>query len=341
MLGLLADMLQNSNITEQAVERERETILREMQEVESIDEEVVFDKLHYTAYRDHPLGYTILGPTENIRSLTRDDLIEYQKSHYTGNRLVIAGAGGISHENLVSYAQEHFGGVPADTPEGLPQPVLEPAAFTGSDIQVRYDSYPHASIAFGFPVGGWNDPDHIPLQLIQQILGNYNKATSFGNGKYSSSELVAKVAEQNLAHSFHVFNTQYSDTGLFGISATAHEHTVDHLMQTLFYEVTKLSYECTEDILEQSKNQLKTTLLTHIDSNDKVCEDIGRHMLQYNRHIPLAELFARIDSVDTKAIINTAKRFFYDRDFAMASLGPTGELSDYGHYRRRTYWWRY
>ncbi len=75
MLATLADMLQNSNITETAVESERETILREMQEVEGIDEEVVFDRLHQTAYRNHPLGYTILGPVENIKTISRQDLL--------------------------------------------------------------------------------------------------------------------------------------------------------------------------------------------------------------------------------------------------------------------------
>jgi processing peptidase subunit beta len=341
MLGLLADMLQNSNVTEQNIELERDTILREMQEVESVDEEVVFDKLHYTAFRGHPLGYTILGPAENIKSITRDDLLTYQKSHYTGGRMVVAGAGGIPHSELVQYAQEFFGGVPASTPEGLPQPYKQAAYFTGSDINVRYDSMPKATIAFGFPVAGWNDADHIPLQVIQQMLGSYNKATAFGNAGHSGSELVAKVGSQDLAYSFHTFNTQYSDTGLFGISACAHEHTVEQLMDICFYEITRLSYEVSHVTLETAKNQLKTTLLTHLDSNDKLCEDIGRHMLQYNRHIHLSEMFERIDAVDETAIKNCAKRFFYDRDFAMSSYGPTLELQDYGHYRRRTYWWRF
>jgi processing peptidase subunit beta len=341
MLALLADMLQNSEITENAVESERGTILREMQEVESIDEEMVFDRLHQTAYRKHPLGYTILGPVENIKSISRQDLLNYQKSHYTGGRMVIAGAGGVSHDELVAMSSEFFGTVPADTPEGYEAPVLQPAWFTGSDIQVRYDDMPTASLAFGFPVAGWNDADHIPLMLIQSILGSYNKATAGGNGKFSDSILVSKVAEADLADSFHVFNTQYSDTGLFGISAVAKEHTVEQLMDTLFYEVTRLSYECSEDTLEQARNILKTTMLAHLDSNEKVCEDIGRQMLMYGRHIHISEYFARMDAVDCNAIKACAKRFFYDRDFAMASIGPTCELNDYGHLRRRTYWNRF
>lgn len=54
-------------IGENEIERERGVILREMQEVETNLQEVVFDYLHATAYQGTPLGQTILGPTENIK----------------------------------------------------------------------------------------------------------------------------------------------------------------------------------------------------------------------------------------------------------------------------------
>ena len=65
-----------------------------LQEVETIMQEVVFDYLHATAYQGTPLGRTILGPTENIKSITRDDLLEYVTNHYKPSRMVLAGAGG-------------------------------------------------------------------------------------------------------------------------------------------------------------------------------------------------------------------------------------------------------
>lgn len=66
-LEILADIVQNSKLGEEEIERERGVILREMQEVESNLQEVVFDHLHATAYQGTPLGNTILGPTENIK----------------------------------------------------------------------------------------------------------------------------------------------------------------------------------------------------------------------------------------------------------------------------------
>lgn len=61
------DIVQNSTLGEQEIERERGVILREMQEVETNLQEVVFDHLHSTAFQGTSLGYTILGPTDNIK----------------------------------------------------------------------------------------------------------------------------------------------------------------------------------------------------------------------------------------------------------------------------------
>ena len=60
-------------------------------QVEGVPEEVVFDHLHATAFQHTPLGRTILGPAENIRTLTRGDLADYIASHYTAPRMVRAG----------------------------------------------------------------------------------------------------------------------------------------------------------------------------------------------------------------------------------------------------------
>jgi processing peptidase subunit beta len=80
-----------------------------MQEVEMNLQEVVFDHLHAVAYQGTPLGRTILGPTKNIKSISRDDLVHYIKTHYKGPRMVLAGAGGVNHDDLCKLANQHFG----------------------------------------------------------------------------------------------------------------------------------------------------------------------------------------------------------------------------------------
>merc|ERR1719450_1374093 len=105
-VDILADILQHSTHDKYAIDFERGVILREMEEVEKTVEEVIFDRLHLTAFHDSPLGYTILGPVENIQSISKANLKEYVTSNYTADRMVIAAAGPVDHAELVKHAED-------------------------------------------------------------------------------------------------------------------------------------------------------------------------------------------------------------------------------------------
>ena len=94
-VDILGDIIQNPILGEREIERERGVILREMEEVEQQVEEVIFDHLHAIAYQGTPLGWTILGPTENIKKINRQDLLNYVSTHYSAPRIVLAAAGGM------------------------------------------------------------------------------------------------------------------------------------------------------------------------------------------------------------------------------------------------------
>ena len=111
-MEILSDILQNSKLDEDAITRERDVILREMEEVNKQYDEVVLDHLHETAFMGTGLGRTILGPEENIRNLTKADLEGYINTHYTADRFVIAGAGAVTINSSLSHG-EAFGALAA------------------------------------------------------------------------------------------------------------------------------------------------------------------------------------------------------------------------------------
>ena len=79
-------------------------------QVEGVAEEVVFDHLHATAFQHSPLGRTILGPAENIKKLTRDDLADYIATHYKAPRMARAAPARVCRVRVsslpISYAHD-------------------------------------------------------------------------------------------------------------------------------------------------------------------------------------------------------------------------------------------
>ncbi|KAL5014370.1 hypothetical protein ScPMuIL_008640 [Solemya velum] len=335
-VDILSDIIQNSTLGEQEIERERGVILREMQEVETNLQEVVFDHLHATAYQGTDLGRTILGPTENILSINRNDLNQYINNHYKGPRIVLAGAGGVNHEDLVNLAEKHFGNL-ASGYEGE-VPLLSPCRFTGSEIRVRDDSMPFAHVAIAVEGCGWMNPDNIPLMIANTLIGSWDR--SHGGGANLASKLAANSASGNLCHSFQSFNTCYTDTGLWGLYFVAERGQVETMMFQVQSEWMRLCSNVTEFEVQRAKNLLKTNLLLQLDGSTPVCEDIGRQMLCYGRRIPIPELEARIDAVKAKDVRDVCYKYIYDKCPAVASVGPVEALPDYSRLRSGMYWLR-
>lgn len=334
---LLADILQNSEVSDKAVAAERDVILREMEEVNQIPEEVVFDFLHQTAYQDCALARTILGPAEKIATLKRDDLKAYVNEHYKPHRMVLAAAGDIDHDELVSLASKHFGGIAA-APEAPTAPQLaaaEPAYLVGSDVRIRNDDMPVAHFAIAFESCGWSHPDAVAFVVLQALMGTYDRASN--TGADSSFRMAQALSQVSNAKSANAFNTTYTDTGLFGIYATGEAPELDDIVHAILFELVRNCTKVDEQHLENAKLAVKTSMLAQLDGPTAVAEEIGRQLLVYGRRIPVAEWFARVDAVDVDAIRRIANKYIFDREMAVTAMGPIHSLPDYNWLRRRNY----
>ncbi|NP_001079714.1 ubiquinol-cytochrome c reductase core protein 1 L homeolog [Xenopus laevis] len=335
---ILADVVQNSSLEDSQIEKERQVILREMQEIDSNLQEVVFDYLHATAYQGTALGRTVVGPSENARNLNRADLVDYVNSNFKAPRMVLAAAGGVSHKELCDLAQRHFSGLSYEYEKDA-VPLLPPCRFTGSEIRARNDDLPLAHVAIAVEGPGWNSSDNISLLVANAIIGNYD--VTYGGGKNLSSRVASVAAEHKLCQSYQTFNIRYSDTGLFGMHFVTDKHNIEDMLHIAQGEWMSLCTSVTDSEVAQAKNALKTALVAQLDGTTPVCEDIGRQILSYGQRVSLEELNARIDAVDAKKVSEICSKYLYDKCPAVAGVGPIEQIPDYNRIRSAMYWLRF
>uniref|UniRef100_A0A8C5E9I3 Cytochrome b-c1 complex subunit 1, mitochondrial n=1 Tax=Gouania willdenowi TaxID=441366 RepID=A0A8C5E9I3_GOUWI len=369
---LLSEVVQSCSLNEADIEQQRGVVLRELEEVESNLQEVCLDLLHATAYQGTPLGHSVLGPSSSARNLTRHDLVDYINSHYKAPRMVLAAAGGVNHEELVGLATDHLSGLSFEY-EGDAVPVLSPCRFTGSEIRMRDDALPLAHIAIAVEGASAASPDIIPLMVANAIIGSYD--LTYGGGKVGKitscclprrtckclcsgldtgchrhflpfffsffSRLARLSVEENLCHSFQAFHSAYSDTGLLGIHFVTDRNNIDDMMHWSQNAWMNLCTTVTESDVARGKNALKAALVGQLNGTTPVCDDIGRHILNYGRRIPLAEWDARIDAVTPKIVRDICSKYIYDKCPAVAAVGPIEQLSDYNRVRSAMYWLRF
>ncbi|CRG96886.1 mitochondrial-processing peptidase subunit beta, putative [Plasmodium gallinaceum] len=344
-IELLSDILTNSVFDENLIEMEKHVILREMEEVEKSKDEVIFDKLHMTAFRDHPLGYTILGPVENIKNMKRQDIIKYIQKNYTSDRMVLCAVGDVDHEEIVKLAEKNFSHLKPQ-PKSILKSLDEKPFFCGSEIIVRDDdSGPNAHVAVAFEGVEWKSPDSITFMLMQCIIGSYKKnEEGVLPGKLSANRTVNNICNKmtvGCADYFTSFNTCYNNTGLFGFYVQCDEIAVEHALGELMFGITSLSYSITDEEVELAKIQLKTQLISMFESSSTLAEEVSRQILVYGRKITLAEFILRLNEIDTEEVKRVAWKYLHDRDIAVAAIGALHGMPQYTDLRQKTYWLRY
>ncbi|TFL02714.1 mitochondrial processing peptidase beta subunit [Pterulicium gracile] len=332
-VDIISDILQNSKLESAAIERERDVILREQQEVDKQTEEVVFDHLHSVAFQGQPLGRTILGPKKNILSIKREDLSSYIQNKYTADRMVLVGAGGIEHEELVRLAEKNFSSLPVSaSPLAFGRVAGPKPTFVGSEVRIDDDSSPTANVAIAVEGVSWSSPDYFPMMVMQTIFGNWDR--SLGSSPLLSSRLSHIVSSHGLANSFMSFSTTYSDTGLWGIYLVSENLTnLDDLFHFTLKEWTRMSIAPTEVEVERAKSQLKAGLLLTLDGTTAIAEDIGRQIVTTgSRLTPLQVEFA-VNAVTVEDIKRVAQKYLWDKDIAIAATGALGGMLDYNRIR--------
>ncbi|GAK67360.1 core subunit of the ubiquinol-cytochrome c reductase complex [Moesziomyces antarcticus] len=332
-VDIISDILQNSKLENSAIERERDVILREQEEVDKLKEEVVFDHLHSVAFQGQPLGRTILGPKKNILSIKREDLAEYIKTNYTADRMVLVGAGGIEHDALVKLAEQHFGSLPvSQSPIKLGQSSSPKTGFVGSEVRIRDDTSPTCNFALAVEGVSWKSPDYFPMLVLQSIMGNWDR--SLGSSPLLSSRLSHIVSSNNLANSFMHFSTSYSDTGLWGVYMVSENFLqLDDLIHFTLREWQRMSTAPTEGEVERAKAQLKASLLLGLDGTTAIAEDIGRQLVTAGKRYTPQEIQAAIDSIGVQDIQRVARTYLWDADFALAAHGQVEGILDYNRIR--------
>ena len=265
--------------------------------------------------------------------MTRDDLQQYIINNYTADRMCLVGAGGISHDELVSLAEKHFAAVRTSSfPSPLGRKSRAAPVFTGAEVRVRDDTMSTLHIALAVEAVGWSHPDYWPMLVMSAIFGNWDRG--LGASPLLSSKLSHIISSHNLANSYQHFFTNYSDTGLWGVNIiTENFSNVDDLMHFTLREWTRMSTAPSHAEVERAKSQTKAAQLLVLDGTNAIADDIGRQMVTIGKRYTPHEVERYVDAVTPEDIKRVAQTYLWDKDFALAAIGQTEGLLDYSRIR--------
>lgn len=109
---LLAETIQDAQITEEEVAQQLETAEYEVKEIWSKPELILPELVHMAAFKDNTLGNPLLCPEERLSQINRNVVQKYREAFYRPERTVVAFAG-VPHVEAVRLAEKYFGNMKA------------------------------------------------------------------------------------------------------------------------------------------------------------------------------------------------------------------------------------
>lgn len=309
-LDVLADILSDPTFDPGELAREQNVIVQEIGACEDTPDELVFDLLQSTAFPDQPVGRSILGTPESVRSFDAQRLRAYLGRNYRGPDMVVAAAGAIEHAAVVDEVERRFGAF-----SGPVAPEPAPARFSGgSRLEPRDLEQVHLTLAMeGVPQ---RDPTLFSLQVFTNALGGG-----------MSSRLFQEVREQRgLCYSIYTFHWPYADTGMFGLYAGTDQADAPELMRVVIDQVAEAAETVTEAEVARAKAQMKAGMLMALESCGARTEQLARQMIAYGRPIPLSEIAAKIEAVSVESTRAAGRALIARSRPAVAALGPASGL---------------
>lgn len=199
----------------------------------------------------------------------------------------------------------------------------QPAHYTGGFIALPSIPPPaspmlprlsHIHLAFeALPI---SSPDIYALATLQTLLGGGGSFSAGGPGKGMYSRLYTNVLNQHgWVESCIAFNHSYTDSGIFGISASCSPTRITEMVEVMCRELQALTLDTGYSSLQaqevnRAKNQLRSSLLMNLESRMVELEDLGRQVQVHGRKVSVREMCEQIEALTVEDLRRVARKVF-------------------------------
>ena len=313
-VDILADILTESTLPIDEIERERGVIIQEIGQSLDTPDDLVFDLFAAACYEGHSLGRPILGTVDSVSTFSRQDLEAFLRRYYGAGQMLFCAAGALDHDDLVRRVNARLGMIGNAT-----FITRQPAPWTGGRKMVKRD-LEQSHIVFGLPTAVESMPDRFSLMAL---------STLYGGGM--SSRLFQQVREQRgLCYSIFSFASLYSDSGIFSVYAGTSASRANEMLAVVADELASVAHSVHPDEVTRAKAQLRASLLMSRESVSNCGDALARQIMLFGAPQDDAMLLAAIDDVDENAVRDMAAQLISGHVPALACVGPSTALIDNG-----------
>ncbi len=333
ILSLAGELLRSPTFPQAEIELERRLTIQAIRSQQEQPFTVAFDQLRQMMYREHPYALSGLGTEESVARLSREDLVNFHRTHFRPDNMVISLSGRIDSGTAVDLVNHVFGDwySPKDPLPSLTLPAVESNPVRAAIAQETQQSI----VMLGYlapPVGnstigtsGTQNSSHSSAAFYPDSLRDYVALkllnSYLGNGL--SSRLFVELREKRgLAYEVSAFYPTRLDPAQFVVyMGTAPENTAI-AVEGLQTEVDRLRHHLLDpEDLQAAKNKVLGQYALGKQTNAQIAQIYGWYEtlglgIEFDRHFQ--EQVAIVSAEETQEV---AQRYLVEPYVSL--VGPS------------------
>ncbi|MDD5542086.1 MAG: pitrilysin family protein [Acidobacteriia bacterium] len=312
-VDIVSDLVLHPRLDPRDIEKEKDVIREEIKMVEDTPDDLVHEIFIQNFWKNHPLGWPILGTENTLAGIHRAPLQRYFRECYVPENMVIAAAGRLNHSRLVEALERKFSRLPK-----APAPASSPAPKSYAEIHLKpKNSLEQIHLCLGVPSYPMAHPKRHACYVLNVILGGG-----------MSSRLFQNIREKRgLAYSVFSNLDPYSDTGCFSIYAATAPASAGKTISLIVQELRKSKRTLVEkEELRRAKDHLKGGLVLGLESTGSRMGNLARQELYFGSYTSIQELMRNVERVSAEEVREVARDSFHSTAIALSLVGKLNGL---------------
>ena len=301
---VLQDMVQRPAYPD--IDSERQVVIEEIAMYEDEPQDKVHDVLAGAVFGDHPLGRPIIGRAEVVSSVPVPQIAAWHDGRYVPGNIVVAAAGNLEHERIVSLVESSFPGTGAAPAVGSSPNGSAPALRFHEKETEQYH------LCLGGPGIPRGDDRRFALRILDTIFGGS-----------TSSRLFQEVREKRgLAYAVFSYASHYADTGQVAVYVGTRPDNVAEAMDVLGAELARVQEDgVSEEELDRARENIKGRTVLSMESTLTRMNRLGSSVLMGVPLLTVDELLAAFDAVTLDEVNALARDLWQPERLSAAGVG--------------------
>ena len=257
-IDMEADRMRNLIMDNGEFLSERDVVMEERRmRYEDDPQNLVFEEVVATAFKNNPYRWPVIGWMEDLKNLTRADLMDYYRKHYIPNNAFIVIAGNVDVPDVMAKIKREFGPIPKG-PETGKLNIQEPVQKGEKRVYVRKEAeLPYVISVYKTP--NVLDEDSYALDVLAGVLSG-GKSGRIYRGLVDEKRIALSAGAGYSNFNKYPFIFYLEGTPLPG-------KNIEEVENALYEEVQKIKDQPpAEREVQKAKNQIEAEFIMGQDS---------------------------------------------------------------------------